>query len=156
MHAAWNWGAHDCKVVTGQQSPDRETWRVDLQKENISWSKILICKMIYKAMYCKGTLILAFFTDGISPLHDSGHIPSMRHPVRPTTSLVKPPSLRSPLTPSPFHRLVQLCHGSITGTQNIFWIPPNLIPLFAIVVTVTIVVLSPLSHCHSLHCSSCI
>jgi len=39
---ARNWGAHDRKVVTGQWSPDRETWRMDLEKEN---SKILICKI---------------------------------------------------------------------------------------------------------------
>ena len=41
---------------------------------------------------CKGTLILAFFTDGISPPHDSGHIPSMQYPVCPITSSVKQPA----------------------------------------------------------------
>ena len=71
-----------------------------------------------EGIWCKGTLIFTFFTDRISPLHNSEHILSMQYPVRPTTSLVKPPSSRSPLPPSPFHRLVWLRDGSITGTQK--------------------------------------
>ena len=42
---------------------------------------------------CKGMLISAFFTYRISLPHDSRHILSMQHPVRPTTSSVKQPTL---------------------------------------------------------------
>ena len=86
---------------------------------------------------CKGTLILAFFTDGISPPHDSGHIPSMQHPVHPTTSSVKQPT-PCPSLPWWFVRLRN--RNSETYSEYL-----NLIPLFAIVVAITNVVLSPLS-----------
>ena len=63
---------------------------------------------------CKGTLILVFFTDRISLPHDSGHIQSMQHPIRPTTSSVKQPTP----CPSPPWWLVWLWDGSVMGTRK--------------------------------------
>ena len=63
---------------------------------------------------CKGMLISAFFTDGISLPHDSGHILSMQHPVCPTTSSVKQPT---PCLSLPWW-LVRLWDGSVTGTRK--------------------------------------
>ena len=63
----------------------------DLDMAEAMWKIVKANATTKSTLYCKGTLISAFFIDGISPPHDSGHIPSMQHPVCPNTSLVKQP-----------------------------------------------------------------
>ena len=65
---------------------------VELPESNGKDTIMVVVDSVTKCSHCKGTLILAFFTDGISPPHNSGHIPSMQHPVHPTTSSVKQPT----------------------------------------------------------------
>ena len=92
---------------------------------------------------CKGTLILAFFTDGISLPHDSGHILSMQHPIRPTTLSVKQPT---PCPSLPWW-FVRLRNGNSETYSKYLWTLFHYLPLS---------LLSPLlcyHHYHPLHCS---
>ena len=85
--------------------PKREMWNIGTTVHLLStWASEIFLIVAIQGL-CKGTLLPTHFCDGISPPHNSGHIPSMQCPVCPTTSpvnclLLNPtPSISLPLNP---------------------------------------------------------